>query len=108
MILYKGIINERISRFISKVVDFIQLTIRRNKMKIIPIQLEISYDRGYQDKTLFGKWSIFCLNIGLFDWCDGETSLFEIGWYQGDFVFELLYSNLIKWQIIKWRDNYGQ
>lgn len=51
-------------------------------MKVIPIAIEIER---------WGKYSTFLINIIEFDWCDGGTSLLEIGFYQGDFRFDILF-----------------
>lgn len=57
-------------------------------MKISPIQIEVENVFNRRERTLL----IAFLN---FETLWHSTSLFEIGWFDGWFYFEILFSNLI-------------
>ena len=55
-------------------------------MRIIPIELHVE------------RWNLgntFLFYIGHFDWPEGDASLFELGWYQGAFQWDLLGLNYL-------------
>ena len=53
-------------------------------MRIIPIEIELDY----WPKHLTARFAIL-----LFDYSDEETALLDIGWYQGEFWWELFFCN---------------
>ena len=55
---------------------------RLKKMKINLVSIEIEYFPG--EHTCI-------LNLLELDWCEENSSLFEIGWYQGNFYFDILF-----------------
>jgi|WetSurSiteA1Bulk_404760.scaffolds.fasta_scaffold171626_2 hypothetical protein len=55
-------------------------------MKIIPIEFELEYWKGYKK-----AYHTFRFAILHFDWCDGDACLLELGWYQGVFVWDILF-----------------
>ncbi len=64
-------------------------------MRIIPIEVEFDY---------WPKHHTLRFAVLHFDWPDGDASLLEIGWYQGDFCFDVLFWGWIGWRIERWRE----
>ena len=65
-------------------------------MRIIP--LEVHIDLGWK------KYPTLTFDILHLDTCDWDTSLFHIGWYQGDFHFEIFFCDTI----IRWIEVYKE
>jgi hypothetical protein len=71
-------------------------------MRIIPLEIEIDYWR-------LGKKNYHTLRLAImhFDLPDSDASLFEIGWYQGGFVWDLFYMDLVMRKVEQWRSRKG-
>jgi len=77
-------------------------------MRIILFQIEIDlYDlwrNVFTDRPDYlSSHNTLIMNILYFDGCNVDTSLFEVGWYDNKFYFEILFFDWIKWNIQKWR-----
>lgn len=60
-------------------------------MKLIPIEIEIERWKNYNTASI---------KIINFETCDYDTSLFAIGFYQGDFFIEILFSWAIRHRLL--------
>ncbi len=66
-------------------------------MRIIPIEIE--YDWWFPNHVTF------VLRVLHFDGYESSTSLFEIGLYQGEFVWDVLFSTWFARKYEQWLDN---